>query len=75
MNFHEVCNIYGYNKSTLGNLKEGVKLEKYAYGILENWACGCDKRVNLIGITDIIINKYILFHMIRKSIIAKTVQP
>ena len=25
MNFHEVCNIYGYNKSTLGNLKEGTK--------------------------------------------------
>ena len=25
MNFHEVCNIYGYNKSGLGNLKEGTK--------------------------------------------------
>jgi len=23
--FHEVCNIYGYNKSTLGNLKGGTK--------------------------------------------------
>ena len=25
MNLHEVCNIYGYNKSGLGNLKEGTK--------------------------------------------------
>ncbi len=25
MTLHEVCNIYGYNKSVLGNLKEGIK--------------------------------------------------
>ena len=46
MNFHEVCNIYRYNKSVIGNLKEGVKLEKYAYGILGNWAYEYDKRGN-----------------------------
>ena len=43
-------NIYKYNKrrllSGLCNLKEGVKLVKYAYGILENWVCGCYKRGN-----------------------------
>lgn len=43
-------NIYKYNKrrllSGLCNLKEGVKLVKCAYGILENWVCGCYKRGN-----------------------------
>ena len=56
MNLHEVCNIYWYNKRVLliglCNLKEGVKFEKYAYGILENWAYEYDKRGNLISITD-----------------------
>ena len=40
-------------------VKRGDRLIKDG-GLQGNKTCGCDKRVNLIGITDIIIDKYIL---------------